>query len=138
FFEVRDQIGAFRDCCAGAFQRVVDGFEAAAQDLRDEGLANSAECLPVLRTGKAVAFVGEEDVNNRDVLTFHCRDDLIAFSLLDARVVSALPNKEGILDQIDVVQRRGCFEDGSSLLCTRVPYPACKLLKERSPIWRDA
>lgn len=70
-----------------------------------ESLGRGVEAQSVLRLGETVALVGEEQVLILNPFLFHRRDDLLAFGLLDARVVGSLGNQQRDRDPIDLEQR---------------------------------
>ena len=59
----------------------------------------------ILRPRKPVALVGVNDINHAPVVPFDSRDNLLRFSLLDPRIIGALPNKQRADDAIGRVQR---------------------------------
>src|SRR5262249_60556795 len=84
---------------------------AAAEVLGQELLGLGVEVETVFRPREAVAFVGVDDIFHRLAGGAQRFDDLIAFGLLDARVVGALTDEERRLDAIDLEERRPALEE---------------------------
>jgi len=101
---------------------VADRLECSSQVLCQERLGHRIKRKPVLRPGKAVAFVREEDVGDRDVFSGHRADDLIRFDLSDPRIVGPLADEEGPIDAIDPFQRRTFHEHLTPLVGRVVVY----------------
>src|SRR5262245_45565369 len=108
----------------------------ATEVLREELLGHGVEMQSILRPGEAVALVLVEDVLHRQARLPHGLDDLLAFGLLDARVIRALGHKQGPSDLPREMQRRPRLQE--RLLCIRVADAVAENADQRLPVGRDA
>ena len=81
---------------------------------------DGAEGETVLRPREAVAFVGEHDVDDRNVLLRHRRDDLIALGHFAAHVVGAVSDQHRLLDVAGTMQRRARPQERDAVRRARI------------------
>src|SRR5438045_7930278 len=101
---------------------------------REESFHDGLESNVVFRTRKAMSFVRKDDVNDRDALLGHRRDDLIALGHFAAYVVRAVTDKHRLRDLAGPMQRRTCLEKRNTLFRSRIANAPAFLFVERRPI----
>src|SRR5437016_11709072 len=101
---------------------------------REESFHDGLESDVVFRARKAMSFVRKDDVNDRDALLGHRRDDLVALGHFAAYVVRAMADKHRLCDLAGPMQRRARLEKRNALFRSRIANAPALNFVDRRPI----